>query len=173
LRFGLLDAPDGEVARLDVAHPGLDALQIVRGEGCRALKIVEEALVGGRSDPDLDLREQLLDGMRQEVRCRVAVDLPGLFRLRGDEGDGRVALRSQIDVARTAVRHDGDGARRDDRVPGARDVVEGAAAWEGTNAAIREGYFDRIQLCVLLSGLARLVITGGKSVGPDERSRGW
>jgi mono/diheme cytochrome c family protein len=77
----LLDRP---VLLDDVRHLLLDGDQVFGGERLRDQEVVEEAVLGGRTDAALRVRIQLRHRRRQEVRRGVTVDL--------DRGVGRLAF---------------------------------------------------------------------------------
>ena len=76
-RFRLRDEAllDGPVLLDDVRHLLLDGGEVFRRERPRHQEVVEEAVVGGRTDAALRFREQLGHRRRQQVGGRMAVDL--------------------------------------------------------------------------------------------------
>src|SRR6185437_15965402 len=60
---------------LTMAHPGLDRLQVVRGERLVHVEVVVEAVLHRRPDAELGLREQLLHGLCHDVRRGVPQDV--------------------------------------------------------------------------------------------------
>src|SRR5215475_5432288 len=53
----------------DLAHLLLDGLEVVRAERLRHVEVVVEAVLDRRPDAELRLREQVLDGLRHDVRA--------------------------------------------------------------------------------------------------------
>ncbi len=83
-------ADEGLVARDDLGHAGFDGGEVGLGEGCFAVDVVEEALVGGGAVAELGLGEELEDGGGHDVRGGVADDLEGGFVLLLQEPEGDV-----------------------------------------------------------------------------------
>ncbi len=69
------------------------ARQVFGGEGSRIGEVIEEAVLDHRTDGDLGFGEQLLDGLRQQVRSGVTDHLEGSRILVGDDGKLRVLAR--------------------------------------------------------------------------------
>ena len=65
---------DGDVLAGQLPHPDLDRGQVFDGEGLVPEKVVEEAVVHGRADPGLRPREEVEDGVGQQVGGAVAED---------------------------------------------------------------------------------------------------
>jgi hypothetical protein len=78
-RLGLRDQLPLDAAVLldDVGHLLLDGRQILRRERLRHQEVVEETVVGGRSDAVLRVGEQLRHRRREQVGGGVPVDLDG------------------------------------------------------------------------------------------------
>ena len=55
-----------------LAHPRLDDRQVVRGQRARQEQVVVEAVVDDRADAELGAREQVHDGLGEDVRGRMA-----------------------------------------------------------------------------------------------------
>ena len=105
--------PAGEPLALldDLAHPGLDRLQVVRGERLVHVEVVVETVLHRRPDAELGLREQLLHGLRHDVRRGVPQDVAAVVA-----GDVHrlhdVAVGDLVrQVAELAVDPGGDDAR--------------------------------------------------------------
>ncbi len=92
----LLDRP---VLLHDVRHLLLDGGEVLGREGTADQEVVEEAVLGGGTDPALGVRKELGHRRRQEVGGRVPVDL--------DRGIGRLGL-----AGGTCLVGGLDGARR-------------------------------------------------------------
>jgi len=75
LGTGQLEAFQGQIGLDDLLHLILDLFQIIGREGVFAVKIVIEAILDRRTDGQARLREQLFDGVRQDVRRGVAKGL--------------------------------------------------------------------------------------------------
>ena len=106
--------PPGEPLALldDLAHPALDRLQVLRGERRLDVEVVVEPVLHGRADTQLGLREQLLHGLRHDVRGGMPHDVPAVVAgviHRLDE----VAVGDLVSqVAQFAVDPGGDDAGR-------------------------------------------------------------
>ena len=80
-------AGEGQVLLRQLAHPGLDLLEVLGREWRGLREIVVEAVLDGRADGDLDLGEDLRDGLGHQMRRRVAEcrqRLRGAVRLPGE-----------------------------------------------------------------------------------------
>lgn len=103
-------AGEALAALLDLLHLLLDGLEVIGGEGAGHVEVVVEAVLDRRADAQLGLGEQLLHGLRHDVRGRVAQDVEAvrggdLHRL-----DGLAALhlvREVLELARDARGDDG------------------------------------------------------------------
>ena len=80
---GQLEALKLELLLADLAHLGLDLLQILLGEGLGAVQVVVEAIVNGRADGQLGIRPQALHRLRQHVGAGVPVGLAVGFVFKG------------------------------------------------------------------------------------------
>ena len=91
------------VARNHLGHLGFDQRQVLGREGLFAMKIVEEAGVGGRAVAQLGLGKQLQHRRGQHVRGGVAQHLERLGVLLGDQLQARVRgqRRGQVHQARS------------------------------------------------------------------------
>ena len=69
------------------------AREILGREGSRVREVVVEAVFDHRTDGHLRFREELLDGLRQQVRGGMADDLQPLRVAFGDDRERRVARR--------------------------------------------------------------------------------
>lgn len=66
-------------ALLDLLHLLLDGLEVIGGEGLRDVEVVVEAVPDRRADAQLGLGEELLHGLRHDVRGRVAQDVQAVL----------------------------------------------------------------------------------------------
>src|SRR4029453_10509292 len=72
---------DDRVIRLrEVAHPLLEAAEVLLGEGRVPVEVVEKAVLDGGPDGELDSREQLRDRLGEQVSRRVPERGQGLGR---------------------------------------------------------------------------------------------
>ena len=99
-------ARDRLVAIHDLAHPGLDPLEILRGEGLLAREVVVETVLDRRSDGDLRLRVELLHRFGKNVGRIVAQQLQRFLGIPRDDGDGGVGLDGGGEVTQDAVHLD-------------------------------------------------------------------
>ena len=68
-----LEALELQLFLADLAHLGLDGVEIFLREVERSVEVIIEAVVDGRADGQLDLRPQALDGLRHDVGTGVPV----------------------------------------------------------------------------------------------------
>ena len=82
-RLVVADLTPGEPLALldDLAHPGLDALDVVGLERLRDVEVVVEAVGDRRPDAELRLREQVLHRLGENVRGRVPQDVAAVGRV--------------------------------------------------------------------------------------------
>ena len=114
-------AHDFLVARDDLVHALLDALEVFRRERLAAREVVVEAVLDRRADRDLRLRIELLDRLRHDVRRVVAQQLEPVRRRARHDLDARVVLDRQREVLQRAVDAHGDGVALEARADAARD----------------------------------------------------
>ena len=134
-----LHAADREILRRNFPHLRLDLFEILGRKRLRSLKIVEEPILGRRTDADFDLREQRLDGVSHQMGGGVTVNLGRLGGVRCDEGNAGVVLKWQVDVLLRAVDDGGDGVFRHLGINGAGDLLQRRPADERSNTAVRQG----------------------------------
>ena len=94
----------------DLLHLSLDGLELVRRKGLRAADVVIPAVVQRRADAELGIREQVLDGLRHNVRARVP---EGVLAFRGIERQDlqlAVLFQRSAQVHGLAVHPGGAGA---------------------------------------------------------------
>ncbi len=116
-------AGEALAALLDLLHLLLDGLQVLRGEGPGHVEVVVEAVADRRADAELGLGEQLLHGLRHDVRGRVAQDVQAVFGGDLHGLDGLAVLhrvREVLELARDARGDDGALAGEELRRRGAR-----------------------------------------------------
>ena len=83
-----------EVLRRQLAHLGLDALEVLGHERLRHDEVVEVALVDGRADAALRAREERRDGRRHQVRGGVPAERQRFGALVGHDADAGVLRRA-------------------------------------------------------------------------------
>ncbi len=111
-----LEALELVVLGEDLAHLGLDPLEVLGGEGAREAEVVLELLrVVLAADVDLDLRPQPLDRVGQHVLGAVADEVAGLGVPRRQQPKAAAARQRLAQVDRLAVEL---GADRRARQPG-------------------------------------------------------
>ena len=105
--------PAGEPLALldDLAHPGLDRLQVFRGERHLDVEVVVEAVLHRRPDAELGLREQLLHGLRHDVRRGVPQDVTAVVAGDVHRLDDVAVAQLVSQVAQLTVDPGGDDAR--------------------------------------------------------------
>jgi hypothetical protein len=125
---------DGLVARHDLAlhadvllgqrlHARLDALEILGGEGALVGEVVIEAVVDDRTDGDLGLGEQVLHGLRQQVRGAVADDLHAVLVAGGDDGELRIGLDAVAGIHQATIHSAGERGLGQARADGLGHLV--------------------------------------------------
>ncbi len=104
--------PAGEALALpdDLAHPGLDGLQVLGGERLGHVEVVVEAVVHRRPDAQLGLREQLLHGLGHDVRGGVPHDVAAVVAADVDRLHDVPVGHRPGQVAQLAVDPGGDDA---------------------------------------------------------------
>src|SRR6266446_3182647 len=144
-RAALPDLPgDPLVAVDDLAHPGLDPLEVLRRERLGTGEVVIKPGVRRRAERDLGVRIEFLDRLGHDMGGVVAEDLKTLRRVARYDGNRSVAIYDRGEVARPAVDPNGDrrlGEARSDR---RREVGAGHRKRELAAAAVGQGHRDRV-----------------------------
>ena len=83
-------------------HARFDGRQVLGGERALVGEVVEEAVLDDRADGDLGFGEQLLDGLRQQVRGGVADDFQAGRILGGDDRQLHVVIDDEGGVHQLA-----------------------------------------------------------------------
>ena len=97
----------------DFTHAGLDLLEVIGGERRVPVHVVEEALVGGRTDAQLGLRIEFQGCRRQQVRRRMAVHFQRFLVAFGQEAHLGISLEGCAQVRQFAINlSDQCGARQ-------------------------------------------------------------
>ena len=105
LVYGLVDPPVEQLRVLDdLAHPLFQRLQILRRKRLRHLEVVVEAIGDGWPDPEFGMREQVLDGLGQNVRGRMPDDTAAVVGIGRHRRDLGVGVGRPIQVAQFSVR---------------------------------------------------------------------
>ena len=106
------DRPPGELLALldDLAHPGLDLLEVRRDEGHLDVEVVVEAVVDRRADAEPGLRPDVLHGLGHHVRGGVPQDVVPVGAVDGHALDLVAVLELVGEVLELCPRH----PRRDD-----------------------------------------------------------
>ncbi|CKN46264.1 Uncharacterised protein [Mycobacterium tuberculosis] len=108
---GFVDPPVEQLAFLDdLAHPLFQRRQVLGRERLGHVEVVVEAVGDGWSDAELGLRKQLLDGLGQHVRGRMADHAATVVGVGGHRRDIGVDVGHPAQVAQVAVgvAHDDD-----------------------------------------------------------------
>jgi hypothetical protein len=132
----------GELLALldDLAHPGLERLEVLRLEGLRNVEVVVEAVLDRWADAELRLGEQLLDRLGQDVRGRVPEDRLAVGLVDRDALDDRAVRQLVREVAQLTV-HPG----RDDLGPPGEQLPRLGAGRDralGSLACVDDGHLD-------------------------------
>ena len=95
-----LRAHEGLVGLDDLAHPRLDALEVVIREvhAVGQLEVVVEAVLDRRPDRVLRAREEVGDGLGHDVRGRVAQHLAPVGGVGGDDAQRAAVLDGPVEV---------------------------------------------------------------------------
>ena len=112
-RVGVGGDPPGEPLALldDLAHPGLDLLEVLGVERGLHVEVVVEAVADRRADPEPGVRVEVLHGLRHHVRGRVPQDVVPVGAVDRDALDLVAVLELVGQVLERAV-----DPRRDHRV---------------------------------------------------------
>ena len=124
----------------DRAHLGLDRGEVVVGERLAVgqFEVVVEAVLDGRADRVLGAREQPGDGLRHDVRRRVAQHVATLGGGVGDDRDLGAVVQRAGEIGLGAV-DDGGDRRLGEAAADRRGEVERGGALGELPGAIRRG----------------------------------
>ena len=113
-RVGVGGDPPGEPLALldDLAHPGLDLLEVLGHERGLDVEVVVEAVSDRRADPEPGVRVEVLDRLRHHVRGRVPQDVVAVGAVDRDALDLVAVLELVGQVLERAVHPGGDDALR-------------------------------------------------------------
>jgi len=150
---------------LDVlAHPRLDALEVVLGEldPVRELEVVVKAVLDRRPDRDLHPRVELHHRRGEHVRRVVADEPEGVGVLRGDDLEGTL-LERRVEVAQIAVLSHAERGARQTLADRPRGVGAGGAVGELERGAVgkrdlhrgpryRVACIERARVCGVANG---------------------
>src|SRR5262249_60135096 len=151
----------GDVFLGKLAHLGLDAREILRGEGSLAQEFIKKAVLDRRADAELHVGKKLEHCRRKQVRGRVAEDFERLGVVAGEDGELGVALEwpGEIHELAGAVSDRGDaryqgllGKSRGDFL---RGLLRSRAPGDLERLPVRPGDLNAFH--------ARLVALGGNS----------
>ena len=111
-RVGVGGDPPGEPLALldDLAHPGLDLLEVLGHERGLDVEVVVEAVADRRPDPEPGVRVEVLDRLRHHVRGRVPQDVVAVGAVDRDALDLVAVLELVGQVLERAVHAGGDDA---------------------------------------------------------------
>ena len=144
--LGVLLADERLALGHDLAHAGLDALEVVVAEmgPARQLEVVVEAVGDRRPDGVLGAREEIAHGLGHDVGGRVAQDVAPGIRVRRDYGDRRPVGQRRVEVDLPAV--DGRRHRRPGQAPPdrRRQVGGGRPLGDRAGRAVRKRHRDLI-----------------------------
>ena len=162
-------ADDLLVAVDDLAHAGLDHLQLVGGEGLGAGEVVVEAVLDRRADRHLGVGIELLPRRRHDMGGVVAQQLQRLFAVAGDDGDLRVPLQRAGQVHQPAVDLHDDGVLRKLLADRGGQFQAGNRIVEMSDGAVRQR--DVGHSLSLLPPGGRLSRPARWNLGPAPRGR--
>ena len=109
--------------REDPAHLGVDPLEIgLAGRPVGELEVVVEAVLDRRPDRDLGRRVEVLHGLGEHVRGRVAQHAQRILVADAQDPQARAVVQRQAQVAQLAVDLDGGRRRGELRADRARRV---------------------------------------------------
>ncbi len=98
--LGDFAANDGLVLLGEFLHLGLDLGEVVLGDGCAFgwHDVVEEAILNGRSETELNAGIELLQSLCQKVGGGVPEGVLTLFVLKLIEGDGGIFIDGSVQL---------------------------------------------------------------------------
>ncbi len=144
-RQGVL--PERQVGRDDVAHAGLEGLEVVGGEAPRQVEVVVETVLDHRADAHLDGArrvalgdERLADSLGQDVGQRVALERDGVAVLAGDHRDRGAVGHRRLQVGELAVDLHAQGSLGQPRADRGSQVGAGRAFAELEVLAVGKRY---------------------------------
>ncbi len=126
-----------EILRGELLHLLLDRLQILGLERALDDEVVEEALVGGRTDAALSAGEQIRDGGGEQVSRAVPAERERLGASVGHDPDGRVPIEGIRQINQLAVHDAGERGLGEARRDLFRNVADQRAGWQVATRAIR------------------------------------
>ena len=97
------------VAFDDLVHALFDRLEIFRGEGLLAVKVVIEAIFNGRADGHLGAGKQFLHGLGHDMGGVVADQLKSVRVFTGNDLHRAAGGQGEVDVLEDAIDLDGQG----------------------------------------------------------------
>src|SRR5690606_31055496 len=122
----------------ELAHALLDGRQVLGREGPFVGDVVIVAVLDDRADHHLRGRIELLDGMPDQVRARMADDLDTFRILRGDDADGGVTVDEIAGIDQSAVHHAGHGRPGQTGTDGRGNLGDGDRLFVLAAAAVGE-----------------------------------
>ena len=132
-------AGEGGVAGDDLAHPRLDPLEVLRGEGLVPVEVVVEAVLDRRADGDLGAGEKVLHRLGEHMRGVVPDQFKRFRVLAGDEADGGVAVEHGGEVGELAVHAHGDGGLGEAGADGGRHLRARDRTVEAAHGSVGQG----------------------------------
>ena len=127
------------VAGHDLAHPLLDAFEVLGGERLVAGEVVVEAVLDGRADRDLGLGPELLDRLREHVGRVMSQQIEALGLGTGDDGGARVRLDDGGEVRKRAVEPHRDRVAGKSPSDGLGELEPGHGPVEAADGSVRKG----------------------------------
>src|SRR4029077_7560185 len=120
----------------ELLHLLLDLLEVFGGERSRAIKIVEESVLGRRTMAELGLREEFKHGRGKQVRRRVPINFQRFRVSVGKDAQVGVFLERAREVDQVTVSLRDESGVGKTRADGLSDIKRGGALREFLTAAV-------------------------------------
>ena len=139
--FGV-DALVGEMALLNLPHPGFDLFEILGRERGGAVEIVIEAVLDRRADAQLRLGIQLQHGRGEQVGGGVAIDFERFRVLGGENLQRGVLLEGPGQIVEAAIHFGHDGGVGETRADRFGDIDGTGSHGDGLFTAVGQSNLD-------------------------------
>src|SRR6185436_7991080 len=108
----------------ELAHLLLDRLEILGDERTRHDEVVEETLIGRRTDAALRRWKEIRHRGREQMRRAVAIDVERFRILRGDDPHGRIGRERIREIDETITHHSHERRLREPGRDRRRDLAD-------------------------------------------------